>query len=442
MAATEILLQVLRDPIRLKQWTARVPVLLQLCGRMEAEFQAQKVLAIVHPHSQDGVKVTTKASSSTTKYPIEVSGTTWKDIQQLLYPNAKKNSLTLPPLSHPDVELKWTREKGYGLYARRSIRKGNSFWSEEPFVYSSVNEGRCFQCAKSVTQPSQRISCLHCTCEWYCSTECREKSWTSYHRSLCNVDYREEREMSIEHAYSLTSRLQLLIFKLLGWTVNHQDKLGLGNFQPTEGPSLDALGQLFKDLQKDEKIGESTSSTSSPSLTPFSSLPDPWVQNWIYNLHLTASAGRPRTVPFPLIYSRCQEFQRKVLSKEAAWSHPQILNPCDYIAMLDICTLYAFSVFTNEDEKKGGLPAGVALYRNSGFANHSCVPNTEWGMQPNSNVIQFKANRTIQAGEEILICYILPNQTFANRQASLHRYGFRCTCQRCLLEASQQLIAK
>jgi lysine-specific demethylase 8 len=90
---------------------------------------------------------------------------------------------------------------------------------------------------------------------------------------------------------------------------------------------------------------------------------------------------------------------------------------------------------------------GTAMYSRICKMNHSCDPNVVvvyprragWGSQYPLTAFCI-AIKDIRAGDELTISYIDPEQTYADRQAALANYGFRCRCSRCILEEEKNSV--
>jgi len=79
---------------------------------------------------------------------------------------------------------------------------------------------------------------------------------------------------------------------------------------------------------------------------------------------------------------------------------------------------------------KGGQFVGTAHHVDQSLFNHSCVPNA--GVVQNSFRSEVRALQDIEAGEEILINYVDPLATSAERKQDIkERYGFECGCMAC-----------
>jgi len=87
----------------------------------------------------------------------------------------------------------------------------------------------------------------------------------------------------------------------------------------------------------------------------------------------------------------------------------------------------------------GGGPAHAALFALGSLLEHSCVPNCvkfarlggpHGGAAP---VLQLRALRDIRPGESLSIAYVpLADPTHMRQESLWRRWGFRCTCTRCV----------
>jgi len=74
------------------------------------------------------------------------------------------------------------------------------------------------------------------------------------------------------------------------------------------------------------------------------------------------------------------------------------------------------------------------LYPRLSAFDHSCEGNCHWRMSRHPAVVQLRATRHIQVGEELKFAYVPQEnlkQTHERRQFYLEQYGFTCHCPRC-----------
>ncbi|KAH7416222.1 hypothetical protein KP509_14G081400 [Ceratopteris richardii] len=74
------------------------------------------------------------------------------------------------------------------------------------------------------------------------------------------------------------------------------------------------------------------------------------------------------------------------------------------------------------------------------FINHSCLPNACW-MKIGEDALFARAARHLRKGDEVTVSY-LGGETvaFPHRAYAARLRGFRCSCPRCLFEASEKFI--
>eukprot|EP00927_Polykrikos_kofoidii_P027074 TRINITY_DN23958_c0_g2_i1.p1 TRINITY_DN23958_c0_g2~~TRINITY_DN23958_c0_g2_i1.p1 ORF type:complete len:864 (-),score=168.21 TRINITY_DN23958_c0_g2_i1:214-2805(-) len=73
-----------------------------------------------------------------------------------------------------------------------------------------------------------------------------------------------------------------------------------------------------------------------------------------------------------------------------------------------------------------------ALFLLPSFLNHSCRPNVQRLVAYDRFLL--RAGHDLLAGEELLDTYVEVLQPLAQRKEALEKYGFRCRCERCVLE--------
>jgi len=115
------------------------------------------------------------------------------------------------------------------------------------------------------------------------------------------------------------------------------------------------------------------------------------------------------------------------------------------IARPDICTkdrtesmmmgiFQTNSITIRELDKLKGKELGAAVYPKASRLNHSCAPNVAWSFDATKNVIEVRAVRNIDDGEELQVCYIDPVNMAEDRRKLLKaRYNFDCSCPVCAL---------
>jgi hypothetical protein len=104
-----------------------------------------------------------------------------------------------------NVSVKYIDEyKGKGVFSKKEFKFGEIIFYEEPIVsQKNINNDEktknCSYCLKNFKPdyykfkkteyekyyPKEIIQCDSCDMEYYCSIECKNKSWKNYHNILC-----------------------------------------------------------------------------------------------------------------------------------------------------------------------------------------------------------------------------------------------------------------
>jgi len=107
-------------------------------------------------------------------------------------------------------------------------------------------------------------------------------------------------------------------------------------------------------------------------------------------------------------------------------------------ASIGVCPLTSFAATETGQQMEQAVSAS-ALDSFVAFCNHSCIPNVDVNFRHDAARPGLwcvaTASRAIEEGEELTIQYV-PVVTIpvADRQASLQRWGFECSCIRCVAE--------
>ena len=72
---------------------------------------------------------------------------------------------------------------GRAVFTSRAFKKGELIFSEAPLVAASVDPRLCSFCTRGVVTI---VKCSKCDCERYCSNQCRDAAFLSYHKILCS----------------------------------------------------------------------------------------------------------------------------------------------------------------------------------------------------------------------------------------------------------------
>ncbi|NP_001085635.1 SET and MYND domain-containing protein 5 [Xenopus laevis] len=365
------------------------------------------------------------------------------------------------------VEIRFVSSgKGKGLFAIRTIRKGETIFQEKPLVSSQFQWNalyryracdHCLRSLETAEENAQRLSgnahvllpypelCtvrngLHQQCPrcqvTYCSAECLKAAAEQYHQILCLETSRDNPAHplnKLEEAwrnmhYPPETASIMLMARMVGtikqaqdkdwWlhlfsqfcnkTANEEEEIVHKLLGEKFKGQLDQLRRLFVDALYEERM--------SRWFTPegFRSL-------------------------FALVGTNGQGIGTSSLSQ---WVHA-----CDALELppRDREKLDALidQLYKDIEKVTGEFLncEGSGLYLLQSCCNHSCVPNAEASFPDNNFILHLTALEDIQPGEEICISYLdccQRDRSRHSRQKILREnYLFMCSCPKCLAQADE-----
>ncbi|KAM3938498.1 protein-lysine N-trimethyltransferase SMYD5 [Leptodactylus fuscus] len=363
------------------------------------------------------------------------------------------------------VEIRFINSgKGRGLFAARSIRKGDTIFQEKPLVSSQFQWNalyryracdHCLRSLETAEENARRLSgnvhvvlpypelCtvqngLHQQCPQcqvsYCSAECLRAAREQYHQVLClgssrdnpqhplnkleetwrNMHYPPETASIMLMARMVASVKQAkdkdwwpqLFSQFCNKTANEEEEIVHKLLGDKFKGQLDQLRRLFVEALHEERV--------SRWFTPegFRSL-------------------------FALVGTNGQGIGTSSLSQ---WVHA-----CDALELPAVDREKLDSLIDQlykDIEKETGEflnCEGSGLYMLQSCCNHSCVPNAEASFPDNNYLLHLIALEDIKPGEEICISYLDCCQRDRSRH-SRHKilrenYLFVCSCPKCLSQS-------
>ncbi|XP_029450477.1 SET and MYND domain-containing protein 5 isoform X1 [Rhinatrema bivittatum] len=360
-------------------------------------------------------------------------------------------------------------QKGKGLFATRSIRKGETIFQEKPvvasqFLWNALYRYKacdhCLRALETAQENARRLSgnpslvlphpeqCrirpdLHRDCPYcqvqYCSAECRKAAYEQYHQTLCLGPSKEDPENPINklqdawrsiHYPPETASIMLmtrmvatvrqakdkdwwvnLFSQFCSKTANEEKEIVHKLLGDVFKGQLDILRQLFMEVLYEERL--------SRWFTPegFQSL-------------------------FALVGTNGQGIGTSSLSQwvhgcDSLELHPQEREQLD--AFID-------QLYKDVERETGEFLncEGSGLYVLQSCCNHSCIPNAETSFPDNNFLLHLTALEDIQPGEEICISYLDCCQRDRSRH-SRHKilrenYLFICSCPKCLEQAEDASV--
>ncbi len=120
-------------------------------------------------------------------------------------------------VAFPKFDIKWTKEYGIGVYAKKDYAKNDIILSEKAFCYNVTNTEYCSYCTKK----SKVSRCTKCKRSWYCSKGCQLAHWKAGHKVSCILF--KETEVGLEFSH------ENLLAEFIGNAVMDMKKTGVMN---------------------------------------------------------------------------------------------------------------------------------------------------------------------------------------------------------------------
>uniref|UniRef100_A0A3B4FL88 Protein-lysine N-trimethyltransferase SMYD5 n=1 Tax=Pundamilia nyererei TaxID=303518 RepID=A0A3B4FL88_9CICH len=321
--------------------------------------------------------------------------------------------------------------KGKGLFAKRSIKKGETIFIERPlvsaqFLWNTLYKYKaCEYCLRALetaegnarrlsgipglslphpelcrVRPEQHQACPQCQV-MYCSSECRQAAADQYHQALCLGPSEEDPDHPINklkdawrsmHYPPETSSIMLMA-KMVAMVKQGQ---------------LALLHSLFTEALYDDRLGR-------------------WfVPEGFRSL-------------FALVGTNGQGIGTSSLSQ---WVHA-----CDALELpaqqREHLDSFIDQLYKDIEKETGDFLncEGSGLFLLQSSCNHSCIPNAEVSFPDNNFLLHLSALCDINQGEEICISYLDCCQRDRSRH-SRHKilrenYLFVCSCPKCVSQMDE-----
>ncbi|KAK6493422.1 SET and MYND domain-containing protein 5 [Huso huso] len=356
--------------------------------------------------------------------------------------------------------------KGKGLFAKRTIRKGETIFVERPlvsaqFLWNALYKYRacdyCLRSLETAEENGRRLSgnpCLslphpeqcrvrrelHEACPqcqvMYCSSECRRAAQEQYHQALCLGPSREEPEHPLNklqeawrnmHYPPETSSIMLMA-RMVATVKQARDK----------GHWLSLFSQFCSRTANEEEeiahklLGEKFQGQLGVLKQLFTkALYDEHLRSWF-----TLEGFRSL---FALVGTNGQGVGTSSLSQ---WVHG-----CDSLELRarerEQLDAFIDQLYKDIEKETGDFLncEGSGLFLLQSSCNHSCIPNAEASFPENNFLLHLTALSDIKPGEEICISYLDCCQRDRSRH-SRHKilrenYLFVCSCPKCVSQAEE-----
>lgn len=281
--------------------------------------------------------------------------------------------------------------KGRALFARSSCQRGDLIYLEErPMAAHAATDvcGACFR----LLEVDDRLPCLGCHAQFYCTNACRERESLEHTRSGdCEAASR---------GADIEARMAI---RLLFGDPERAKDLEAGETRLLNPPAEDSEG--VQNVARD--LAESARIASSCSGLPFDA----------------CAQAVCRRVDSKLTFCFLQA-KRMTEGKEQG-------TLMSHMALCCRCCRNAFDVAWWDGKRGVEACFGAAIYHFASSANHSCRPNACFSFRRDF-ALQLRACQRISPGDEITIPYLdLLQGSKARQQELWEKHRFLCSCDRC-----------
>ncbi|XP_023655717.1 protein-lysine N-trimethyltransferase SMYD5 [Paramormyrops kingsleyae] len=356
--------------------------------------------------------------------------------------------------------------KGKGLFAKKSIRKGETIFVERPLVCAQFlwnaqyNYRACEFCLRSLetaeenarrlsgipslllphpeqclVQPERHLPCPQCQV-MYCSGECRQAALEQYHQVLCTGPSREDPEHPLNKLQEAWRGIHyppetcsiMLMARMVASVKQARDKAHW----------LNLFSQFCSRTANEEEeiahklLGEKFQGQLGLLRNLFATaLYDDNLSRWF-----TPEGFRSL---FSLVGTNGQGIGTSSLSQWVHGCDAQDL-PAQQREQLDA---FIDQLYKDIEKETGDFLncEGSGLYLLQSSCNHSCLPNAEASFPENNFFLHLTALCDIRPGEEICISYLDCCQRERSRHSRLkilrENYLFTCSCPKCVAQMDE-----
>ncbi|KAK2904381.1 histone-lysine N-trimethyltransferase SMYD5 [Channa argus] len=356
--------------------------------------------------------------------------------------------------------------KGKGVFAKRSIKKGDTIFIERPivsaqFLWNALYKYKaceyCLRALETAEQNARRLSgnpglslphpelCrvrpeLHQPCPQcqviYCSSECRQAAADQYHRVLCLGPSREDPDHPINklqdawrtmHYPPETSSIMLMT-RMVAMVKQAKDKAQWQKlFSHFCSRTANEEEEIAHKLLGDQFKGQ---------LALLNSL----FRAALYDEHLSRwFVPEGFRSLFALVGTNGQGIGTSSLSQ---WVHAcdALELPAQQREQLDS---FIDQLYKDIEKETGEFLncEGSGLFLLQSSCNHSCIPNAEASFPNNNFLLHLSALSDINPGEEICISYLdccqLDRSRHSRHKILRANYLFVCSCPKCISQMDE-----
>ena len=265
------------------------------------------------------------------------------------------------------------------IYASKSYKRGDVIVSCQPISHFLYENERRRRCTSCLIESSSLKMCKPCGVVFYCNVDCQRKDWNDHHKHGECKALKRAKELG---RFPNLSDYKLLVILRLYLTLKSKPDLKDTKYELPDGQKVS-----YMDLITHEENVKKN--------------PDKY---------------------------------RKY--KENIFLMGLTIENCDEELLMDCIMKMNVNCFSVWDVYDG---IATALYIPASIFNHSCRPNTSTVF--NGTLLQIRALRDIESGEEILISYYPAVESRKNRKEKLQNtFYFDCQCPRCSSEDDDALL--
>ncbi|CAK1588395.1 unnamed protein product [Parnassius mnemosyne] len=323
------------------------------------------------------------------------------------------------------IELRRNETAGRYVVTKRSVRRGDVLFSEEPYAWVTLpsNDPACEMCCRADINP---VPCSRCSRSVYCGARCRARASLAFHRWEC---------AGAQCELFPTIGIAHLALRVLLLSASE-------GFPAVPGPTPEptTAAELFRGYAQVDNI-QIYKQESPPFYRMFNLVTnfDKMNNNDYIQYALTATMLTiylehfttffeylPSKVPYRLSSSQLQLFAAAVILRSLG----QLV--CNGHAALSLSTIEEDDGMNGRTITEREVRRATAIYPSAAMMNHSCDPNIINTFH-NSRLIVRCASE-LSVGAEVFNCYgpHRAREPTPRRKAQLRaQYMFTCTCTAC-----------
>ncbi|XP_065091929.1 SET and MYND domain-containing protein 4 [Ochlerotatus camptorhynchus] len=312
------------------------------------------------------------------------------------------------------IELKEDEEFGRYLVTNRNLSAGDIIIVEKPFstlLDANLRYTHCDYCHED--KFLTLIPCKTCTITMFCSEECRNKAWESYHHIECFVI----KDMHFLFTKVIRVALRTVMTAISTFNYNFEElRLFI---ESIDERSLNPFKLDWTSIDSKQVYSTIHVLATNQKLRTTSDL----VQRSVYAIIMSELLFRKTELG-----QLCDNNESHDLIRQLIFRHSQTSPVNMHSLMFMDYTPLQYEKFSQVNLACGSFPILSMI-------NHSCAPNLVRMTLPNGHVVAL-LNRPIQKGGQLFDNYGFHHclESLTERQSGLRgQYCFKCQCEACKL---------